>query len=204
MSAAPMGRRTIHPIEVESYAILRSRVSLAHLPPLSRAVVERVVHSSADLDYVADLVLEEEALRRGWRALAAGAAIVADSRMVAAGITSREAHVPLADPRVPERAAAWRTTRSAAAIRLAVAEVGRGAVWIVGNAPTALFELLEHPDLDPALVIGLPVGFVGAAKSKQALRDRGWPAITNVSEKGGSAVAASACNALLYHHEEIL
>jgi precorrin-8X/cobalt-precorrin-8 methylmutase len=202
VTAVPMGRRSVHPIEVESYAILRSRLDLSHLPPLSRAVAERVVHSSADLAYADDLVLEEEALEQGWQALADGAPIVADSRMVAAGITARDARVPLADPRVPERAAAWSATRSAAAIRLAVAEVGPGAVWIVGNAPTALFELLDHPDLDPALVIGLPVGFVGATESKQALRERGWPAITNVSEKGGSAVAASACNALLYHHEE--
>lgn len=202
MTAVPMGRRSVHPIEVESYGILRSRLDLSHLPPLSRTVAERVVHSSADLAYADDLVLDEEALEQGWHALSAGAPIVADSRMVAAGITTRDAHVPLADPRVPERAAAWGTTRSAAAIRLAVTEAGPGAVWIVGNAPTALFELLEHPRLDPALVIGLPVGFVGAIESKQALRDRGWPAITNVSEKGGSAVAASACNALLYHREE--
>jgi precorrin-8X/cobalt-precorrin-8 methylmutase len=88
-------------------------------------------------------------------------------------------------------------TRSAVAVHDALAEVGPGAVWVVGCAPTALFELLRV-DADPALVVGLPVGFVGAAESKQALRDSGLPGVSNVSEKGGSAVAAAALNALLY------
>lgn len=202
MTPMPMGRTTVHPIEVESLRILRSRLDLSHLPALSRAVTERVIHSSADLAYADDLVLDEPALQRGWGALATGAALVVDSRMVAAGITARAATVPLTDARVPTLAARWGTTRSAAAIRLAVDEVGPGAVWVVGNAPTALFELLDHPDTAPALVVGMPVGFVGATESKHALRDRGWPAITNVSEKGGSAVAAAAVNALLYHPEE--
>jgi precorrin-8X/cobalt-precorrin-8 methylmutase len=89
-------------------------------------------------------------------------------------------------------------TRSAAAIRLARDRVGPGAVWVVGCAPTALVELIEA-DVAPSLVIGLPVGFVGAAESKAALRASGLPAVSNRSEKGGSAVAAAAVNALLYH-----
>lgn len=200
MSAAPMGRPRVHPIEVESYRILRDRCDLSDRPPLSRAVTERIIHSAADLAYADDLVLDEAALRHGWDALAAGAPIVADSRMVAAGVTTREVVVPLADARVADLAARWETTRSAAAIRVAVDEIGAGAVWVVGNAPTALFELLDH-DVSPALVVGLPVGFVGAVESKDALRRRGWPAVTNRSEKGGSAVAAAAVNALLYHEE---
>ncbi|MCW2778980.1 MAG: precorrin-8X methylmutase, partial [Frankiales bacterium] len=87
--------------------------------------------------------------------------------------------------------------RTAAGIRLAYEQVGPGAVWVVGNAPTALFEILAL-DVRPALVVGLPVGFVGAAESKQALRASGLPAVSNVTEKGGSAVAAAALNALLY------
>ena len=87
-------------------------------------------------------------------------------------------------------------TVSAAATRLAFGEAGPGAVWVVGCAPTALEEVLRR-DVVPALVIGLPVGFVGAAASKEALRSSGLPAISNVSEKGGSAVAAAAFNALL-------
>lgn len=185
-------RTSVHPIEQESFAILRSRVDLSHLPPLSRAVTERVVHASADLDYVTDLVLDEAALEKGYAALAAGAPVVADVQMVAAGITAREVVC-----RVREAAAAEDLTRSAAAIRMAFEEVGPGAVWVVGCAPTALFELVEGR-YEPALVVGLPVGFVGAAESKAALRASGLPGVSNVSEKGGSAVAAAALNALLY------
>ena len=185
-------RAAVHPIEVESFTILRSRVDLTHLPVLSRAVVERVVHSSADLSYVDDLVLREDDLLRGHAALLAGAPVVADVQMVAAGITTRDAVC-----RVREARASDGVTRSAAAVRMAYEEVGPGAVWVVGCAPTALFEILAL-DVDPALVVGLPVGFVGAAESKQALRDSGLPAVSNVSEKGGSAVASAALNALLY------
>jgi precorrin-8X/cobalt-precorrin-8 methylmutase len=88
-------------------------------------------------------------------------------------------------------------TRSAAGIRVAGSEVGPGAVWAIGTAPTALTDLLARGPA-PALVIGLPVGFVGAVEAKQALRDSGWPALTNRGEKGGAAVAAAAVNALLY------
>jgi precorrin-8X/cobalt-precorrin-8 methylmutase len=182
----------VHPIEQESLAILRARVDLSHLPPLHRAVVERVVHSSADLGYVDDLVADEAALRSGHVALLDGAPVVADVHMVAAGITTRDVVC-----RVRQATAHDGLTRSAAAVRLAFDEVGPGAVWVVGCAPTALFELIDL-DVRPALVIGLPVGFVGAVESKVALRASGLPAVSNVSEKGGSAVAAAALNALLY------
>jgi precorrin-8X/cobalt-precorrin-8 methylmutase len=194
--------RTVHPIEAESYAILRARVHTAHLPPLTRAVVERVVHASADVDYVADLVCTEEALRAGREALLAGAPVVADVAMVAAGVTGRSVACFVADPRAAALAAEARITRSAAGVHVAIDEVGPGAVWVVGCAPTALFELIERARVArPALVVGLPVGFVGAAESKAALRASGLPAVSNVSEKGGSAVAAAALNALLYAEE---
>lgn len=188
-----MTRLRAHPIEQRSLEILRSRVDLAHLAPLTRAVVERVVHASADLGYVDDLVTTEEALQRGQAALRAGVPIVADVQMVAAGITAREAVCRIRDAESHDG-----LTRSAAAVRLAFEQVGPGAVWVVGCAPTALFELLTLR-ADPALVIGLPVGFVGAAESKAVLRASGLPAISNASEKGGSAVASAAVNALLYH-----
>ena len=184
--------RLTHPIEDESYAILRSRVDLSALPPLTRAVTERVVHASADLSYVADLVTAEAHLEQGMDAIAAGAPVVADVLMVAAGITSRGVVC-----RIRESRAGHGLTRSAAAVRLAYDEVGHGAVWVVGCAPTALYELIAL-DVRPALVVGLPVGFVGAAESKAALRESGLPQVSNVSEKGGSAVAAAALNALLY------
>lgn len=185
-------RAAVHPIEQESFAILRGRVDLSHLSPLHRAVVERVVHSSADLAYATDLVTDENALRAGQAALLAGAPVVADVQMVAAGITSRTVVC-----RVRQAHASPGLTRSAAAVRMAYDEVGPGAVWVVGCAPTALFELLAL-DASPALVVGLPVGFVGAAESKAALRASGLPSVSNISEKGGSAVAAAALNALLY------
>jgi precorrin-8X/cobalt-precorrin-8 methylmutase len=183
--------RRPHPIEVRSLEILRSRVDLSALPPLTRAVTERVIHASADLEYAADLRTDEDDLERGRSALAAGAPIVTDVGMVAAGITLREAAALSREAGI---------TRSAAAVRLAFAEVGPGAVWVVGCAPTALFEIIAL-GVRPALVIGLPVGFVDAAESKAALRAAGLPQLSNASEKGGSAVAAAAANALLYYDQ---
>ncbi|MFI6264903.1 precorrin-8X methylmutase [Micromonospora sp. NPDC051006] len=193
--------RTVHPIEQLSYEILRSRVDLSHLPPLTRAVTERVVHASADLDYVTDLVCDEAALAAGLAALRAGAPLVTDVAMVAAGITGRAAVCPVAEPAAAELARTAGITRSAAAMRIARDRVGPGAVWVVGCAPTALTELITL-DARPALVVGLPVGFVGAAESKAALRGSGLPAVSNRGEKGGSAVAAAALNALLYREEQ--
>jgi precorrin-8X/cobalt-precorrin-8 methylmutase len=170
------------------------------MPPLWRAVVERVIHASADLEYAVDLVTDEAHLRMGLSALRTGAPIVTDVEMVAAGITARETVCQITDPAAARMAKAAGITRSAAAVRLAYAEVGPGAVWVVGCAPTALEEIIRRK-VNPALVIGLPVGFVGAAESKAALRTSGLPQVSNISEKGGSAVAAAAANALLYHQE---
>ncbi|MEN3585057.1 precorrin-8X methylmutase [Streptomyces sp. ZYX-F-203] len=185
--------RVVHPIEVESFRRLRARLDTSGLAPLTRAVVERVIHATADPAYFDDLVLDERTLVKAHAALHAGAPVVVDVEMVAAGITRRETVCRLARAR-----AAPGLTRSAHAVRLAHEEVGPGALWVIGCAPTALEELLRL-DAAPALVVGLPVGFVGAAESKAALRESGLPAVSNVSEKGGSAVAAAALNALLYH-----
>lgn len=184
--------RTVHPIEQESFEILRSRLDTSALPRLHRAVLERVIHSSADLAYADDLVADEAELTAAHAALHAGAPVVADVGMVAAGITARTAVCRLGDA-----VAGPGLTRSAHAVRLAYEQVGPGALWVIGCAPTALEELLVL-DAAPALVIGMPVGFVGAAESKAHLRASGLPAVSNISEKGGSAVAAAALNALLY------
>ncbi|MFL5820207.1 MAG: precorrin-8X methylmutase [Solirubrobacteraceae bacterium] len=194
-------RTGAHPIERESYRILRSLIDLSHLAPLSRAVTERIIHASADLDYAETLILDEAALEGGRDALAAGAPLVADARMVASGVTSRTARCLIGDPRARIRSAVEGITRSAAGFRLAAREVGPGAVWVVGNAPTALLELLRVSP-DPALVVGLPVGFAGAAESKASLAASGLPCLTNRGAKGGSAVAAAALNALLYQESE--
>ena len=193
--------RRVHPIETESYHILRGLVDLSHLGPLSRAVAERIIHASADPEYAESLILDEAALERGIEALRREAPIVTDVGMVAAGITSRETRCFVSDPRTCGLSEDLGITRSAAGFRLAADEVGMGAIWVVGNAPTALFELLEK-DASPALAIGLPVGFVGASESKAALATSGLPAVTNRGPKGGSAVAAAALNALIYYEEE--
>lgn len=192
--------RAVHPIETESYAILRTRLDTADLPPLTRAVVERIVHTSADPTWAGDLVCDEHALRAGRAALLAGAPLITDVRMVAVGITSRPATVALDLAGEPVEG----LTRSAAGIRAAVREHPEGAVWAIGNAPTALVELLRCAAAGlvvSPLVVGLPVGFVGSVASKAALRAAGLPALSNRSERGGAAAAAAAVNALLYSEE---
>src|SRR5918995_2891791 len=192
--------RRIPLIETESYRILRGMVDLSHLGPLSRALAERVIHASADLDYAESLILDEAALESGISALRRGGPIVTDVGMVASGITGRQTVCLVSDPHARALSEQLGITRSAAGFRVAAEEVGNGAVWVVGNAPTALFELLAL-DVAPSLVIGLPVGFVGAAESKSALAASGLPAVANRGPKGGSAVAAAALNALIYYEE---
>ena len=189
--------RVVHPIEKQSYEILRARVDTSGLPPWTRAVVERVIHASADVTYLPDLVCEEADLAAAATALRHGAPVVADSAMTAAGITARKAVCRVADPQAAALTRVLGITHAAAGIRVAGSEVGSGAVWVIGTAPTALTDLLARGPA-PALVIGLPVGFVGAVEAKHALRDSGLPAVTNISEKGGAAVAAAALNALIY------
>jgi precorrin-8X/cobalt-precorrin-8 methylmutase len=184
------------PIETESYRILRSRIDLTHLPPMTRAVTERVIHASADFDYATDLICDESALAAGVAAITRGAPVVTDVAMVASGITGYPVICKIGESIAARLARTVGLTVSAAAARLAFGEAGPGAIWIIGCAPTALAEVLRR-DVVPALIIGLPVGFVGATAAKEALLASGLPAISNVSEKGGSAVAAAAFNALL-------
>lgn len=191
-------RAGAHPIEVESYAILRARLDVSDLPALSRAVIERVVHSTADPSWAGELVCDEDALRAGRAALLAGAPLVTDVRMVAAGITTHPATVALDLASGPPPPGG---TRAAAGVRAAVRRYPVGAVWAIGNAPTALAELLTCAAqglVRAPLVIGLPVGFVGAVAAKAALRASGLGAVSSRSERGGAAVAAAAVNALLY------
>ena len=186
----------VHPIEAESYRILRSRIDLSALPPLTRAVTERVIHATADFDYVTDLVCDEAALAAGVEALRRDAPVIADVAMVASGITGYPVICKIGDSLSARLARTANITLSAAAVRLAHGEAGPGAIWLVGCAPTALAEIMSR-QVEPALVIGVPVGFVGAAAAKDDLRASGLPALSNVSEKGGSAVAVAAFNALL-------
>ena len=192
----------VHPIEAESYRILAERVDLSRWEPISRAVVSRVIHAAADVGYADTLVLDEATCAAAVEALRGGAQVVADVEMVEvasrrAGTVSllREGRARAALDRVEEPD----LTISAAAMRVAAERWPDGPIVVVGNAPTALFEAIRLAEVgawSPTLVIGLPVGFVGAAQSKEALRASGLPSVSNVGERGGSAVAGAAVNAL--------
>lgn len=193
-----------------SFATIRRESDLASVAPDAEKVAVRMIHASGQTDLVRDLVVHPRLGPAGRAALAAGAPILCDARMVAMGVTAgrlpagNEVHCLLSDPRVPALAERFGTTRSAAAVSLWTPHL-EGAVVAIGNAPTALFHLLEMI-LDgaprPAAILGCPVGFIGAAESKQALadlaRDHGVdiPFVTVRGRRGGSAMASAAVNAL--------
>jgi precorrin-8X/cobalt-precorrin-8 methylmutase len=188
----------VHPIEEASYRILAERVDLSAWEAPERDVVARMIHATADESFAGTARIGGRAVESAVAALAAGATVVCDARMVVAGIPSVGGAVCLLDE-VPE--APPGDTRSAAAIRLAAERYPDGALWVIGNAPTALFALLElHAagTVQPAAVVGLPVGYVGAAESKDALwaGSLGPVAVTNTGVRGGSPAAAGAVNAL--------
>jgi precorrin-8X/cobalt-precorrin-8 methylmutase len=184
------------PATAESYRILRSRIDLTRLPKHSRDVTERVIHATADFDYFTDLVCNEETLAEGVAALAAGAPVVADSAMVAAGITGCPVICKINEPLTLRLSRTAAITRAAASVRLSFGEAGPGAVWVVGGGPGALMEVLSRR-VEPAFVVGMPAGFAGAAEAKDALRSSGLRSVSNVSEKGGPVVAVAAFNAML-------
>jgi len=183
------------PAEQERIA-LSSRIDLAGLPPLTRAVTELVIGSTADLCYANDLVCSEPWLEAAVGALAAGAPVVADGPMAAAGIVTDSLVCKVGQSLTERLARTAGIAPAAAAVRLAVGEAGPGAVWVVGSEPAAIYEILSR-NVQPALVIATPAGFVAAVAAKKALRDSGLPSLTNAGERGGPAVAAAACAALL-------
>lgn len=195
-------RAHVHPIEVESYRILEERIDLSSWPGGARDVVARVIHSTADLDYAHTIRIGDEAVEAAVEALRDGAPVVCDAHMLRVGLTGLARHgsqaLCLLDE-VPQAPAG--STRSAEAIRRAAQRHPDDAIWVVGNAPTALDELLTLHDegqVHPIVVVGLPVGFVGAAESKARLWSSSLQprAITNVGEKGGTPAAAGAVNAV--------
>jgi len=189
-----------------SFERLRAECDLTAIPEALEPVALRLVHACAMPEVLADLAWGGDPAGAGAAALARGAPVIADCRMAADSVirsrlpADNPVLCPLNDPRVPELARAQGTTRSAAAVELWQTELD-GAVVAIGNAPTALFRLLEIL-LDgaprPALILGFPVGFVGATESKQALIEAGLgiPYITLRGRRGGSALAAAAVNAL--------
>jgi precorrin isomerase len=194
-----------------SFATIRAEAHLGSLPADLAHVAVRLIHACGMTDIVQDLAASPDAVRAGRAALEAGAPILCDARMVAEGITRRRLPADnavlctLHHPDVPALAARLGNTRSAAALELWRPHLA-GAVVAIGNAPTALFRLLELLDEGvpkPAVILGLPVGFVGAAESKVALatHSRGVPFLTLHGRRGGSAIAAAAVNALAREEE---
>ena len=189
----------------ESRRLIEGEADLSRLDNDVRPLAVRLIHACGMTDLIDDLALSSGAVARGRLALQAGAAILCDVEMVARGIIASRLPAGnavlcrLNDPAVPDLAKTHATTRSAAAVDLWDGHLDN-AVVAIGNAPTALFRLLEKLDeiaVRPALVIGMPVGFVGAAESKQALAESGLPYITVHGRRGGSALAAAGVNALM-------
>ncbi len=193
-----------------SFAIIRREADLARFTPEEEIVAVRIIHACGMVEAAADIAFAPGACVAARDALRAGAPVLCDAKMVANGVT--RARLPagndvictLDDPRVPALAAEMNNTRTAAAMAL-WGERLKGAVVAIGNAPTALFRLLEMIDAGaprPAAVVGMPVGFVGAAESKEALiADGRLPWLVVRGRKGGSAMAAAAVNALASDRE---
>ncbi len=189
-----------------SFAIIRAEADLARFSPEEADVAVRMIHACGLVDVAKDIVFGGPLVAAARTALVKGAPILCDSEMVAHGVTrarlpaKNEVVCTLHDPRVPDLARERGDTRTAAALELWLSRLA-GAVVAIGNAPTALFRLLEMLDAGapkPAAILGLPVGFVGAAESKDALAadPRGVPFVIVRGRLGGSAIAAAAINAL--------
>lgn len=196
-------------IEAESFRIIDAEAGSHPWPAGVWPLVRRVVHTSADFDYVSSMIISPGAVAAGIGALTEGCGVVTDTTMALSGINKR--HLSsfggrvscfVADPEVAKEAASKGITRSIVAMRKGAADPAN-TLFVIGNAPTALFELLRlcREGLRPRLIVGLPVGFVGAAESKDELvrtaTELGVPFITNRGRKGGSNVAAAVVNALM-------
>ncbi|MFI9723487.1 precorrin-8X methylmutase [Streptomyces sp. NPDC052396] len=195
----------------QSFATIRAEADLGQLPPDVSQVAVRMIHACGMTDLVRDLAYSPGVVARAREALRAGAPILCDANMVASGVTRKrlpadnEVLCTLRDPAVPELAGRLGTTRSAAALELWRDRL-EGAVVAIGNAPTALFHLLEMVAAGaprPAAVLGIPVGFIGAAESKDALADSalGLEYLVVRGRRGGSAMAAAAINAIASEEE---
>lgn len=197
-------------IEAESFRIIEAELGPHHWSEREWPVVRRAIHTSADFEYARSMVFSPNAIESGIAALRAGCGIVTDTNMIVSGISkvrlapfgvSASCHV--ADPTVAAEAKAKGITRSIVAMRRAGRDAANG-IFLIGNAPTALFELIRlirEEGVAPRLVVGLPVGFVGAAESKEALQALAGeypdlPFITNSGRKGGSNVAVAVMNAI--------
>ncbi|WP_020611212.1 precorrin-8X methylmutase [Sediminispirochaeta bajacaliforniensis] len=200
-------------ITEESFRIIRSRLGDFSAGDDVTEIVIRIAHTTGDVEFGKSCYVPKLSVKRGIEAISSGCPIVTDVEMVRTGIRAALAeklgcrvHCFLNDTEVIDGARQSGETRSALGMRQAAeCSLLNGAVVAIGNAPTALFALLsmiESGRVKPALVVGIPVGFVGALESKQALYDSGYPCITNLSERGGSPIAAAIVNGLLFLAEQ--
>ena len=199
----------IKPMDIEkrSFAIITELLGDTQLDPENELVIKRVIHTTADFDYVENLVFSPHAVGKGIAALREGCDIVTDTQMAKAGINKTilgrlggEVHCFMSDPDVAAEAKERGVTRAIVSMERA-AQLSKPCVFAIGNAPTALIslhELTEAGKLDPALIIGVPVGFVNVVESKELFLDSPVPHIIARGRKGGSNVAAAICNAMLY------
>jgi precorrin-8X/cobalt-precorrin-8 methylmutase len=196
-------------IETRSFEIITSELGDRVLDPENELVIKRVIHTSADFEYADTLVFSEHATTIGVEALRNGCSVVTDTKMAAAGINKRvlgkfggTVHNFISDPDVAAEAKERGLTRSAVCMERAAA-LGEPLIYAVGNAPTALvrlYEMLQAGEMPvkPALIVGVPVGFVNVVESKELICELDVPHIVARGRKGGSNVAASIVNALLY------
>ena len=194
-----------HEIEQLSFQIIDAEAGSHDFTPEQWTIVRRVIHTSADFEYMQTIRLHPEAISRGLEAIRGGCVIYTDTRMAKVGIRKTEltqfgaaVKCLISDQQVVQAATQQGTTRAHAAVEIAAADLN-GGIYVVGNAPTALLHLInliKAGRTAPALVVGVPVGFVNAAESKEALIQLDIPFISNVGRKGGSNVAASIVNAL--------
>ncbi len=199
----------IKPMDIEkrSFAIITQLLGDTRLDPENELVIKRVIHTSADFDYVENLVFSEHAVQKGIAALRDGCDIVTDTQMAKAGINKTiltklggQVHCFMSDPDVAAEAKERGITRAIVSMERA-AKLPKPCIFAIGNAPTALISLHEQihsGNLHPALVIGVPVGFVNVVESKELILTDPVPHIVARGRKGGSNVAAAICNAMLY------
>jgi len=197
----------VDPAEIESlsFKIIEEEAGEHGLEPEKWAIVRRLIHTTADFDFIKETRFHQKAIEAGISAIKTGAAIVTDTRMAQAGITKThlapfgcDVHCFISDSEVIAAARADNITRAAASVSRA-RELLEGGIAVIGNAPTALIELVrlfQEGEVRPALVVGMVVGFVNAAEAKELLMDSGLVYITVSGRKGGSAVAAATVNAL--------
>ena len=194
-------------IEKRSFEIITELLGDTPIAPENELVVKRVIHTSADFDYAKNLVFSEGAVRKGIEALRGGCDIVTDTQMARSGINKTilgklggEVHCFMSDPDVAEEAKARGITRAIVSMERAAA-LPKPCIFAIGNAPTALISLhqqIQEGKLNPALIIGVPVGFVNVVESKELIIGSDVPYIVARGRKGGSNVAAAICNAMLY------